>query len=319
MIKILANDGMHADGITLLEEAGMQVTTEKIPQENLMDQLPAFDGIIVRSATKVRKDLIEACPNLKFIARGGVGLDNIDVEYANSKGIPVYNTPAASSSSVAELAFGHIFNLARSLHISNRLMPTAGRNDFKALKKRFSSGSEILGKTLGIIGIGRIGQEVARIGLGLGMNVLPVDPYVKETQITLDLYKSDDIGLTIKIESVPLDYMLERADYVTLHIPFSGGKPVIGEEEIAKMKDGACIINAARGGTVDENALIDALNSGKLRGAGLDVFIGEPMPKQELLDLENVSISPHIGASTAEAQRNIGLELAEKIIDYLSD
>jgi D-3-phosphoglycerate dehydrogenase len=295
----------------------MSVETNKIPQEELMTRLPEFDGIIVRSATKVRKDLIEACPKLKFIARGGVGLDNIDVDFAKSKGIPVFNTPAASSASVAELAFAHIFNLSRNLHISNKRMPDEGRENFKKLKKQFSSGIEVRGKNLGIIGIGRIGQEVARIGLGLGMNILPVDPYIKEAQITLELYKSDDIGLTVKIESVPLDYMLERADFVSMHVPFSGGKPIIGVDEIAKMKTGACIINAARGGTVDENALLDALNSGKLRGAGLDVFVGEPTPRQELLDMEQVSLSPHIGASTAEAQRNIGLELADKIIAHL--
>jgi D-3-phosphoglycerate dehydrogenase len=317
MIKILANDGIHADGQKLLEQAGFYVDTIKVPQDELVKKLGQYEAICVRSATKVRKEHIDAAPGLKVIARGGVGLDNIDVEYAKSKGIEVINTPAASSLSVAELAFGHMFNLSRSLHLSNREMPEKGNTDFKALKKKYSKGFELAGKTLGIIGLGRIGQEVARIGLGLKMKVLPVDHYVRETLIHLDLYTSDEIALSVKLTSVPLEEMLKQVDYLTIHIPFSGGEPIIGKDEIAKMKDGAFIVNTSRGGVVNEEALLEALESGKIAGAGLDVFEDEPSPNPALLNHPKISVSPHIGASTGEAQRNIGLALAHKIIAYL--
>lgn len=319
MIKILANDGIHPDGKTLLEEADYQVDTEKIAQEDLPDKLPAYDVVIVRSATKVRKDLINLCPKLKIIARAGVGLDNIDVDYAREKGITVMNTPAASSQSVAELAFAHMFNLARGLHNANRQMPEKGDKDFKGLKKAFSKGVQLRGKTLGVIGFGRIGQEVARIGLALGMNVLPVDLVVEEADIDINVYYSENIRLSVSLETSDWETVLSDSDFLTLHVPFSGGKPLIGKNEIAKMKTGAYIINTARGGAVDEDALIEALNEGKLAGAGLDVYEDEPTPKKELIDNPKVSVSPHIGASTLEAQANIGLELADKIIAFFGD
>ncbi len=319
MKRILVNDGIHPDGQLLLEEAGYEVVTTKVAQEDLPNQLPNFDVIIVRSATKVRQELIDQCPNLKIIARGGVGLDNIDVTHAKSKGIEVINTPAASSQSVAELAFAHIFTLCRSLQQSNRQMPTSGDTEFKALKKAYSKGIQLRGKTLGVIGFGRIGQETARIGLALGMNVMPVDLVVQETDIDINLFNSQDVKLTVRLETQDWDDMLAKADFISLHVPFAGGKALLGEAEFSKMKDGVRIINTARGGAVDEEALLAALESGKVAGAGLDVFENEPTPRRELLEHPNISLSPHIGASTAEAQTNIGLELADKIIAFFGD
>lgn len=316
MIKILANDGIHADGKLLLEEAGYEVETHKYPQEELPNVLPGYDVIIVRSATKVRKDLIDACPNLKIIARGGVGLDNIDVEYARSKGIQVYNTPNASSRAVAELVFAHMFGLARMLNLANREMPSKGDTEFNKLKKLASGGIQLRGKTLGIIGFGRIGQESARIGLGLGMNVLATDLVVNEADIDLSVYKSQDVSLSVRVETTSWDEVLRKSDFITLHVP-GGKQALIGAAEFEKMKDGVFIINTARGGTIDEDALLAALESGKVGGAGLDVFVGEPTPNMALLTHPRISVSPHIGGSTQEAQSAIGMELAEQIIEFL--
>jgi len=315
MYKILANDGVHPDGIKALEAAGCTVDTTHIPQAVLPSKLNDYDVIIVRSATKVRQELIDQCPNLKIICRGGVGMDNIDVEYAREKGLKVFNTPAASSQSVAELVLAHMLTLARSLHRSNQDMPGRGSSEFKALKKDYSkTGGQLRGKSIGIIGLGRIGSEVARLGVAMGMKVIPVDLRVKEVSLDIDLYESSEASLTVKLQTSPFEVMLEQADFITLHVPFSGGKPIIGKNELHRMKKGAYIINAARGGAVDENALLDALNTGKIAGAGLDVFVGEPSPRVDLLQHPNVSVSPHIGGSTKEAQRNIGLELADQII-----
>ena len=316
MIRILANDGISADGKLLLEDAGYEVITDKIPQEELPEKLPAFDVVIVRSATKIRKELIDKCPNLKVIARGGVGMDNIDVDYARSKGILVANTPAASSRSVAELAFAHILSLARFVHLSNREMPTKGSTEFKGLKKAYGGGIELKGKTLGILGFGRIGQETARVALALGMKVLPVDLYVSDATIEIELFEMDQASLSVKISTVDMETMLTKSDVISTHVPFSGDKALIGAEEIAKMKDGVIIVNTARGGIVDEEALLEALDSGKVRGAALDVFNNEPTPKNSLLNHPKISISPHIGAATHEAQANIGLELADQIIAH---
>lgn len=317
MIKILANDGIHEDGKTLLEEAGYQVDTEKVPQDKLAEVLPDYNVVIVRSATKIRKDLIDLCPKLQVIARAGVGLDNIDYDYAREKGKEVFNTPAASSQSVAELAFAHMFSLARFLHQSNQAL-RPDDTDFKALKKAYSKGFQLRGKTLGVIGFGRIGQETARIGLALGMNVMPVDIFVDEVDIDINLYHSDKVRLAVKVETYDMDEMLAKADIISLHVPFAG-KPLIGAEELEKAKEGVIIINAARGGTVDEEALVAGLKSGKVGGAGLDVFENEPTPRKELLQHPRVSVTPHIGASTVEAQANIGLELADKIIAFYGD
>jgi D-3-phosphoglycerate dehydrogenase len=315
MIKILVNDGIEADGKLLLEEAGYEVNTHKIPQDELIHQLPAYDVIVVRSATQVRKDLIDACPNLKIIARGGVGTDNIDVEYARSKGIEIITTPAASSQSVAELAMGHIFTLARFLHRANRDMATG---DFKKMKNAYSEGIQLKGKTIGIVGFGRIGQELARIAMAMGLEVMPSDPFISETDLSINLYNTKDVKLSVHLRSYPLSEVLKKADFISIHTP-SLGKPLIGAEEIAQMKEGALLINCARGGVIDEDALLAGLESGKIGGAGLDTFKNEPNPRAELLNHPRISVSPHIGASTKEAQANIGLELADKIISYFGD
>ncbi|MCB0688271.1 MAG: D-2-hydroxyacid dehydrogenase [Saprospiraceae bacterium] len=316
MIKILANDGIEADGKLLLEDAGFEVTTEKVAQADLPKELPAYDVVIVRSATKIRKELIDICPNLKIIARGGVGLDNIDVDYAKSKGIKVINTPAASSRSVAELALGHMLALSRSLHLSNREMPVKGDTEFKTLKSNYGGGIELKGKTLGIIGFGRIGQETAKIALGLGMKVLPVDLYVDEATISIELFEIDQASISVKLNTVSMDKMIAESDYITVHVPAIGDKALLGAEEIRKMKDGVILVNTARGGIIDEEALLDAANSGKVGGAALDVFLNEPTPNRALLNHPRISVSPHIGAATQEAQSNIGKELADQIIAH---
>lgn len=314
-MKILANDGIDSNGKVLLEDAGFEVDTNKIPQDELISKLNDYDVVIVRSATKITEELIDASPNLKVICRAGVGLDNVAVERAKEKGIPVYNTPAASSNSVAELVFGHIIAISRFLHLSNREMPLEGTTQFKTLKKNYSEGIELRGKTLGICGLGRIGREVARIGLALGMEILAVDLFVDEAEIDVQLFDNYAMSLKQKLQTVDMDTMLSQSDMITCHVP-SLDKPLIGTAEIAKMKDGAILVNASRGGIIDEDALLKALDSGKLMGAGLDVFVGEPTPRKELLTHPKISVTPHTGASTMEAQKNIGTELAEKIIGY---
>jgi len=266
----------------------------------------------VRSATQVRKALIDACPNLKVIARGGVGMDNIDVEYAQKKGLSVINTPAASSHSVAELVFAHLLGAVRFLYDANRQMPSKGNTEFEALKKKYSKGIELKGKTIGIIGFGRIGQEVAKMALGLGMKVLAHDPFLIEAMIEIDIHGHSPIRL--KVETSEMDKVLEQSDFISLHVP--GGK-MIGAEQIAIMKKGVILVNASRGGVIEEHDLIEALNSGKVAHACLDVFMNEPKPMQDLLTHEKISLTPHIGAATEEAQERIGIELAEKIIDAL--
>lgn len=312
MAKILVNDGIHPTGERMLKEAGHEVDTNNIPNEDLPSKLNNYDAICVRSATKVRKDLMDQCPNLKVIARGGVGLDNIDVTYAREKGLAVYNTPAASSRSVAELAMTHMLNLSRGTHLSNREMPSRGVDEFKALKKSYSKGQELENKTLGIIGFGRIGRELASIAFGTGMNVLPVDLNIESAEIAVGPKAN---GLKVKLDVVALDEMLAKADFISLHVP-SANKPILGKEEMAKMKDGVVLINTARGGSIDEDALLGAIESGKVKSAGLDVFVGEPKPRADLLNHSAISVSPHIGASTAEAQEKIGIELAEQINAY---
>jgi len=313
MAKILVNDGMHQAGIDMMIAAGHEVDTNNIPQADLMDKLQSYDAICVRSATKVRTDLIDNCPNLKIIGRGGVGLDNIDVDHAKSKGLHVLNTPAASSRSVAELAMGHLLSVARYIYDSNLHMPSEGSSDFKSLKKSYSKGFELEGKKLGLIGFGRIGQETARIAIGLGMEILAVDPY--QDVVTLSVGPKS-LNLSTEVKTVDMDTMLAQADAISLHIP-NVGKPVIAAAEFDKMKDGVVLINASRGGTVDEDALLAALESKKVRAAGLDVFVGEPNPREDLLQHANVSATPHIGASTVEAQVKIAQELAQQIIDRL--
>jgi len=317
MIRILANDGIHPTGKAMLENAGISVDTQKIDQKELPSRLPSYQGIVVRSATQVRTELIDVCPDLRVIGRGGVGLDNIDVDHARSKGIAVVNTPAASSRSVAELVLAHMLTLGRGLFDANRKMPAIGNTEFNTLKKSYSKGREVEGKKIAIIGMGRIGQELAKIALGLGMDVYPVDPYVHEVSVELTIARVHHLSVTLT--SVDMDRALAAADYISLHVPKISGGPLIGAAEFAMMKPGALIVNASRGGIIDEDALIEALDSGKLGGAGLDVFIGEPTPRADLLQHPKVSLSPHIGASTEEAQEKIGIELAEQIIEVFKN
>ncbi|MBK7939592.1 MAG: D-2-hydroxyacid dehydrogenase [Lewinellaceae bacterium] len=316
MVKILANDGIHPDGRLLLEEAAYLVEEDKVPQEELADRMADYDVLIVRSATKVTKAVIDGGKNLKIIARGGVGLDNIDVEYAQSKGIQVFNTPMASSRAVAELAIAHIFALSRMLNRSNRELAAGG--DFKKLKKAYETGFQIKGKTLGVIGFGRIGQEVAKIALGLGMSVRAHDPYVQEAEVGIQLNDFEDLKLCVKIRTESFDKVIRESDFITFHIPGGGGS-VITSAELSKMKNGVFLINTARGGVIHEEDLLAALESGKVAGVGLDVFENEPNPREALLKHPQVSCTPHIGASTVEAQSYIGMELADKIIAFFGD
>jgi D-3-phosphoglycerate dehydrogenase / 2-oxoglutarate reductase len=313
-LKVLANDGIDEAGKTLLERAGIEVHTQKVKQEDLIDAInkEGYAGLTVRSATQVRKVLIDACPGLKVIARGGVGMDNIDVVYAEEKGIKVINTPAASSNSVAELVLAHIITMFRFMKEAAISMPSTGSTEFNALKKKFSSGLELRGKSLGIIGFGRIGQSLGRIGLGCGMKVIASDPYISEAEIEVDVYQKSPIK--VKINTIPMDELLETSDIISVHVP--GGK-LIGEAEIKKMKKGVFLVNASRGGVIDEAALLKGLENGTVAMAGLDVFENEPTPNPALLSHPRIIATPHIGASTAEAQERIGIELAEKIIAVL--
>jgi len=313
MFRILANDGIDPIGKELLENAGFKVDTTHIPQDQLSEGLKNYDGITVRSATKVRKELIDSCPNIKLIGRGGVGMDNIDVEYARSKGVAVVNTPAASSLSVAELVFAHLFTGIRFLQDSNRKMPIEGNTKFNDLKKAYAKGIELRGKKIGVIGFGRIGRETAKVALGLGMEVLAYDLFEIPNELELIIGANTKVNCPIKVVSI--EQLIKDADFISLHVPFSE-KPILGKNEFDNMKNGVGVVNCSRGGTIDEDALIEALNSGKVSFAGLDVFDNEPTPRQDLLSHPKVSLTPHIGASTNEAQERIGTELANLIIDF---
>ena len=315
-MKVLANDGLDQSGIDGLQKAGFEVITAKVPQEELIDYINENQvrTLLVRSATKVRKDIIDACPSLKIIGRGGVGMDNIDVEYAREKDINVINTPAASSASVAELVFAHLFSGCRFLTDSNRKMPVEGDTKFAELKKAYTKGVELRGKTIGIIGFGRIGQEVAKMALGLGMRVLAVDNFAEKVNLKVEFFNGQSVDFEIKTQSK--EEVLKEADFVTLHVP-AQKEFVIGQKEFDLMKNGAALVNCARGGVVDEEALLKALDSGKLAFAGLDVFINEPTPAKSILSHPKISLTPHTGASTNEAQDRIGVSLAEQIISIL--
>lgn len=315
-MKILANDGVSQSGIDVLTEAGFEVITTNVAQEQLINYINEnkITVLLVRSATTARKDLIDSCPSLKVIGRGGVGMDNIDVEYAREKGLSVINTPAASSSSVAELVFAHLFGGVRFLYDSNRNMPLEGESNFKGLKKAYAKGIELRGKTMGIIGFGRIGQEVAKIGLGLGMNVVAADKYMDSAEIEVSLFNG--ASLKVSIETISMESVLEQSDFISLHVPAQKDY-VIGSKEFGMMKDGTAIINAARGGVIDEVALVSALESNKLAFACLDTFENEPKPEVKLLMHPKISLTPHIGAATLEAQDRIGEELGQQIISLL--
>jgi len=316
-MKVLANDGISQSGIEALEKGGFEVITTKVAQNQLENYINEnnIDVILVRSATQVRQELIDACPSIKLIGRGGVGMDNIDVEYAIDQGLHVVNTPNASSSSVAELVFAHLFGMVRFLHQANREMPLEGDTRFKDLKKDFGGGTELRGKTLGIIGFGRIGREVAKIALGIGMKVIATDAFVGNATINVSFYNGQSID--VEIDTEPVAEILKHSDFITLHVP-NQKEYVIGEPQFKSMKDGVGIVNAARGGVIDEIALVNAIESGKVRYAGLDVFEKEPTPEVQLLMNPDISLTPHIGAATVEAQDRIGIELAEQIIKLLS-
>ncbi|MGJ1204859.1 D-2-hydroxyacid dehydrogenase [Sphingobacterium lactis] len=313
-MKILANDGIDPIGKKILEDAGFIVDTVHIPQEELAGRLNEYDAVTVRSATKLRQPLIDLCPNIKVIGRGGVGMDNIDVDYARSKGITVVNTPAASSHSVAELVFAHLLNGVRFLYDSNRKMPVEGGSNFGGLKKAYGAGTELQGKVLGVVGFGRIGRETAKIALGLGMTVIYSDLFEGPQSLTLNL--AGGVEVNVPVEQVELAEIFKQADFISLHVPFTD-KPVIGKEEFALLKDGVGLVNASRGGVIDELALVEALNSGKVAFAGIDVFDNEPTPRAEVLTHPKISLTPHIGAATNEAQERIGEELAQLLIESL--
>ena len=316
MINILANDGISKSGIDALKKSGFNIITTNVAQEQLENYINRenISVILVRSATTVRKDLIDKCPNLKIIGRGGVGMDNIDVDYARSKNIHVINTPAASSASVAELVFAHLYSSVRFLHESNRAMPLEGDSNFKKLKKAYAKGTELRGKTIGIIGFGRIGRETAKIALGVGMNVIAYDKYLESAVIKLDFMDNKSIDFNIKISK--FDDLLKNSDFISLHVPAQKNY-VIGKNEFNKMKDGVGIINAARGGVINEVELVSAIENRKVSFAGLDTFENEPKPEIQLLMNSKLSLTPHIGAATNEAQDRIGLELAEQITNLL--
>ena len=315
-MKILANDGISQSGIDDLTAAGFEVLTTTVAQEQLGNFINTENivALLVRSATTVRQDLIDACPGLKIIGRGGVGMDNIDVSYAREKGLSVINTPAASSESVAELVFAHLFSGVRFLYDSNRNMPLDGEKKFKNLKKAYAKGTELRGKTLGVIGFGRIGQATAKMALGLGMKVIAFDPFMEKTTISLAFFDGQTIDFEIK--TVSKETVLKESDFITLHVP-AQKEFVIGEAELNMMKEGAALINAARGGVVNEVALVAALDSNKLSFAGLDTFENEPTPAVQILMNSKISLTPHIGAATNQAQDRIGSELASQIISIL--
>ena len=315
-MKILANDGVSQAGIDILNVAGFEVTTTNVAQEQVANYINenSITVLLVRSATTARKELIDACLGLKVIGRGGVGMDNIDVEYAREKGLSVINTPAASSASVAELVFAHLYGGVRFLHDSNRNMPLEGESNFKGLKKAYAKGVELRGKTIGIIGFGRIGQEVAKIALGVGMQVLAADKFIDKVSVPVTLFNGASVS--VEISTLPMNEVLKKSDFLSLHVPAQKNY-VLGKKEFSMMKDGAVVVNAARGGVLDEVALVDALDSNKLAFAALDTFENEPKPEVKLLMHSKISLTPHIGAATLEAQDRIGEELANQIISLL--
>ncbi|MEN8187329.1 MAG: D-2-hydroxyacid dehydrogenase [Bacteroidota bacterium] len=315
-MKVLANDGIAKAGADALEKAGFEVILTNVAQDQLIDYINEnkIDVLLVRSATTARKDMVDSCPSLKIIGRGGVGMDNIDVEYAREKGLKVINTPAASSHSVAELVFAHLFGMVRFLHKSNQSMPLEGDSKFKELKKSFAKGIELKGKTMGIIGFGRIGQATAKIALGLGMKVIAFDPFIDSAHLGLEFFDGQSVSFTI--DTISKEDVLKQADFISLHVP-AQEEYVISNNEFDMMKDGVVLVNAARGGVVDEMALVKAIEEGKVSAAALDVFEKEPKPEIQLLMNDNLSLTPHIGAATLEAQDRIGEELASQIVEIL--
>ncbi|WP_407481467.1 D-2-hydroxyacid dehydrogenase [Elizabethkingia meningoseptica] len=312
-MKVLANDGISESGEKILKEAGINLLNNRVSMEHLAKFINdnEVDVLLVRSATKVTKELIDACPTLRIVGRGGIGMDNIDVEYARGKGIQVFNTPLASLRSVAELVFAHFFALARNLHEANRLMPLEGELKFNELKKSFAKAFELQSKTLGVIGMGKIGMEVAKIGISLGMKVLCYNRTPKTETVTLDFYDGQSLGF--QLTSCSLDEVLANADFISINTAKTP-QYILDTPEFSKMKDGVFIVNAARGGVLNEVTLLDFIEEGKIAGAALDVFENEPNPELPLLMHPSLSLSPHIGGSTIDAQEKIGIEIAEQLI-----
>ena len=314
-MKVLANDGLSESGINALTGADIEFVEAKVSQEHLADFINEnhIDALLVRSATQVPQELIDDCPSLKIIGRGGVGMDNIDVEYAIEKGLFVINTPNASSRSVAEIVFAHFFSLARFLHESNRLMPLEGDTHFNAMKKSFSKAIELEGKTLGVIGFGGIGKEVVKMGISLGMKVKVLTRKPKTETISLEFFDGQKLNFEITSTN-NFDEFLKDTDFISINTPKTN-EYIIDTPQFEKMKDGVFIVNTARGGVINEVALLDYIESGKVAGAALDVFENEPTPELQLLMNPNLSLSPHLGGNTLDAQEKIGAELAMQIID----
>ena len=315
-MKILANDGISQSGIDALEKGGFEVLNVKVAQNQLENYINEnnIDAILVGNTTQVRQELMEACPSLKLIGCAGIELDNIDVDYAEDNGLIVINTPSAPSSSVAELVFAHLFGMVRFLHSSNREMPLEGDTRFKELKKAYSKGLELRGKTLGIIGFGKVGQQVAKIGLGLGMKVVATDSIIESAPIALEFFNGQKV--TIHIDTVSLDELLKESDFISLNVSEQDDY-LISSTEIEKMKDGVGIVNASKGGVLHEVDLVKGIESGKIQYAGLDVYETEPTPAVQLLMNPEISLTPHIGGETQESQDRIGTELAIQIINLL--
>lgn len=311
--RILINDGLEASGQKALIEAGFSISTDKIPQEELKTGLKDFDGVIIRSASKIKKEQLEPNLHLKFVARAGVGLDNVDVEFAKLNHIEVINTPGASSRSVAELAMSHLLGVTRSLQLTNRQQQD--EVSFNSLKKSLSGATEIKNKNLVLLGFGRIGSELARMAIGLEMNVIVVDPFIKEANTKIRFNQQE---LDCKLPVLSLEQALPQADYISLHAPFMG-KPILDKEQFQITKSGCILVNTSRGENINEQALLEALNSGIIAGAGLDVFQNEPKVSNHLYNHPKISVTPHIAASTKEAQARIAEELVEKIISLRSN
>lgn len=317
-MKILVTDGISASGIQALEDKGFEIINTKVAQEQLENYINdhTIDAITVGNTTQVRQELIDACPSIKLIACLGTEMDNIDVDYAIDNGVHVVNSEDASASSIAELVFAHLFGMVRFLHQSNREMPLEGDLSFNLLKMQFSQGIELRGKTLGIVGFGHIGQEVAKMALGLGMKIVATDTEVENATITIPFFDGQSVNFSVKTQS--LNDVLSKSDFVTLHLP-AQEEYVIEAAQLDKMKDGVGIINTSRGSVLNEVDLVNAIESGKVKYAGLDVFENQPTPEIQLLMNPEISMTPHIGASTIEAQERIGVELANKIIKLLSE
>ncbi|MCI4643055.1 MAG: D-2-hydroxyacid dehydrogenase [Flavobacteriaceae bacterium] len=313
-MKILANDGLHPSGVQALQDRGFTVDQTTVSQGQLANYISKnqIEILLVRSNTQVDKALIDACSGLKIIGRGGIGMDHIAVDYALSKGIKVINTPNASAVAVAELVFAHLIGGARFLYDANRNMPLEGDTHFKDLKKSYATGLELRGKTLGIFGFGNIGQETAKIALGMGMKVVYHDPEVEKAQISIRFFDGSEHHMELTQQTK--ETVLQSSDFISLHIP-SQDTYCLDKAAFEIMKEGVGIINTARGNAIDEVALIEYLNNKKVAFAGLDVFESEPKPEIQILMHPNISLSPHIGASTLEAQEKIGLSLAAQITE----